>query len=57
MKLKLPFKKGENEILKFDLMFYLYVSHLEQVFNTAENTKMGKIIFRIAGFSEYVKSK
>ena len=38
MMLKLPFKKGENEILKFDL----YVSHLEQVFNTAENTKTGK---------------
>ena len=40
MKLKLPFKKGENEILKFDI--HLYVSHLEQVFNTAENTKTGK---------------
>ena len=57
MKLKLPFKKGENEILKFDLTFYLYVSHLEQVFNTAENTQTGKIIFMIAGFSEYVKNK
>ena len=40
MKLKLPFKKGENEILTFDLMFTF--SHLEQVFNIAENTKRGK---------------
>ena len=46
MKLKLPFKKGENQILKSALTRILL--HMNQ----QKTQKREKIIVRIAGFSE-----